>query len=153
MQRLTADARREIIDWIVAGRSGGEFYGDGRDIPPSDWDLYSLHQWQGWSHTAKLNRGYLEKLSDEDLEAEATNYYELRRSAVALMPRRRGRPSGAGSLQEADQPFVDQIRQLNTGGLSAHAAARRVAAGAPGHGSEDSKVTRLYRRFLEKKSG
>jgi len=42
MQRLTADARRELIDWIVAGPSGGDLYGDRRDIPPSNCELFSF---------------------------------------------------------------------------------------------------------------
>jgi hypothetical protein len=153
MEHLTAAARREIIDWIVSGLSGGELYGDERDIPPSDCDLYWRYEWEGTRHTANLRRAHLEALTDEQLLCESRAHHQYLQRRAALMPRPRGRPTGAGSLREADEPFLAQMDQLIASGLTHNAASRLLAGSAPGGGTESSKARRLSRRLKEKKSG
>ena len=64
MRRLSADSRREIIDWIIFSVSGEELYGDERDVQPIDWDAFSIEQWSGRRYEAQLRRKRLTALSD-----------------------------------------------------------------------------------------
>jgi hypothetical protein len=146
--RLSATLRREIIDWIVFGLSG-KLYGDARDDPPTDCDLIWVEKWNCSNEEAKRRRARLTALSKEDLLAEALTYYDFVQSAAALMPKR-GRPKGAGSLAQADEPLLPEIRALMKGGLSRHAATLIVAARAL-CGVNESKARRLRRRLSDKK--
>jgi hypothetical protein len=92
MPRLSATLRREIIDWIVFGLSGETFYGDARDVPPTDCDIYWVEKWHCSSEEAKRRRARLTALSKEDLLTEALANYDFVQRAAALMPRKRGRP-------------------------------------------------------------
>jgi hypothetical protein len=147
MQWLSAASRREIIDWIVAGLSGGEMYGDERDVPPTDCELFFIHEWHGRNHAAKLRRANLETLSDGRLLSEAWKYQDHEKQIAALMPRKRGRPKGTGSFAQADEMLLDQVRRLMADGLSRHAATQMVACRAPGGGTPMSKARRLARRL------
>lgn len=149
--RLSATLRREIIDWIVFGLSGETLYGDARDVPPTDCDIFFVEQWHGSSEEAKLRRARLAALSKEDLLTEAVTYYDFVQRAVALMPRKRGRPIGAGSFAQADEPLLAEIGALIRDGLSRHAATLIVAARALGGGVNESKARRLRRRLSDKK--
>jgi hypothetical protein len=151
MQQLSAEQRREYIDWILFDSLN--LYGDARDAPPTDCDTFFIHEWHGRSHTAQLRRAYLEALSDEELTTEALKYYERQQQIALLRPRVPGRPKGAGSLAEADRSLVEEISQLEAGGLSRHAAAVMVADLAAGGGTKESKARRLGRRILEKNKG
>lgn len=152
MQQLSAEERREIIDWIVLDLSGKTLYGDGRDAPPTDCDEYFVEEWHGRAYTAQLRRKRLEALFDQDLLNEGFKRLEERRWAERLVHPKRGRPVGSGSLEQADQPFLVAIHELEAEGLSLHAASQVVAMGAPGGGTPLSKARRLERRILEKKS-
>src|ERR1700733_11481210 len=151
MRRLSADSRREFIDWIFFSVSGEELYGDERDVQPIDWDVFSIEQWNGRRYEAQLRRKRLTALSDSNLFDEAWRYYENQQLLAALMPRKRGRPTGAGSLAKADEPLIAEITKLTNGGLSLHAATQIVASRAPGGGANESKARRLARRISEKK--
>jgi hypothetical protein len=61
----------------------------------------------------------------------------------------RGRPRGSGSLAKADGPLVEEMHQLIESGSakSAEDAAGKLADGAAGGGTLQSKVTRLARRY------
>jgi len=150
MPRLSGTLRRKIIDWIVFGLSGETLYGDAGDVPPTDCDIVWVEKWNCSSEEAKRRRARLNALSKEDLLTEALMYYDVVQRAAALMPRTRGRPKGAGSLAQADEPLLDEIRALTKGGLSRHAATRRVADRASGGGVHESKARRLGRRLLDK---
>jgi hypothetical protein len=119
MKRFSAKLRREIIDWIVFDRSGETLYGDARDVPPTDWEDFFVEEWHGRSYEAKLRRARLERLSDAKFRTEALRYYETKQRMAALMPRKRGRPKGAGSLAQADQPYVAEALELMASGRSA----------------------------------
>jgi hypothetical protein len=152
MLQLSAKERREILDWIIFGLSGKTLYGDARDAPPTDCDEYFIEEWHGKAHAARLRRRRLEALSDQDLLHEGYTHLEEKQWVERLVHPKRGRPVGAGSLERADQPFLDEIHNLMAEGLSLHAASQVVALGAPGGGTPLSKARRLERRILEKKS-
>jgi hypothetical protein len=150
MPRLSATLRCEIIDWIVFGLSGETLYGDARDVPPADCDIFLVEQWHGHREIAKLRRARLTALSKEDLLSEVWKYYDIVQREAALLPRKRGRPKGAGSLAQADEPLLPEIRALMKDGLSRHAATLNVADRAPGGGMNESKARRLGRRLSDK---
>jgi hypothetical protein len=150
MPRLSPTLRREIIDWIVFGLSGETLYGDARDVLPTNCDIYFVEQWHGHREIAKLRRGRLTALSKEDLLSEVWKYYDIVQREAALLPRKRGRPKGARSLAQADEPFLAEIRALMKGGRSRHAATLNVADRAPGGGLIESKARRLGRRLSDK---
>jgi hypothetical protein len=147
MPRLSATLRREIIDWIVFGLSGQTLYGDARDVAPTDCDIFFVEQWHGSSEEAKLRRARLAAMSNKNLLVEASKYNEIEQRAAALLPRKRGRPRGAGSLAQDDEPLLAEIRTLMTGGLSRHAATLIVADRALGGGVKENKARRLGRRL------
>jgi hypothetical protein len=144
MQGLSADSRREIVDWIVSYTTG--LHGDQRDVPPSDWHAFDLEDWYGRSTVATRRRARLANLSDDDLMGEGLYLYKAQRTSAALMPRERGRPKGSGYAQ-ADQALVPEILALMASGLSRHEATQRVAERASGGGTKNSKARRLEGRL------
>jgi hypothetical protein len=152
MQPLTAKERSEIIDWLVFDLSGKTLYGDARDAPPTECDEYFIEEWQGRAYTAQLRRSRLAVLSDQDLLNESRKHFEGKQWVERLIPPKRGRPLGAGSLEQADRRHLVEIHKLMAEGLSRHAAALIVATSAPGGGTLLSKARRLERRILEQKS-
>jgi hypothetical protein len=69
--------------------------------------------------------------------------------ALSLAKRRRGRPPGAGSLQEIDEPLIQKMRQLLRDGsaTSPNDAAKQIAGEATGN-SPKAKQARLRKRFM-----
>ena len=65
MQRLSAQLRREIIDWIVFYTT--QLYGDERDVAPTDCDEHWLEDWHYRSMEATHRRASLADLSDDNL--------------------------------------------------------------------------------------
>jgi hypothetical protein len=69
-------------------------------------------------------------------------------TAAASEPPCKSKP-GPKSLEEADRPLLEEMKQLLKSGRaqSIEAAARQLAPRAAGHATEDSKKERLARRF------
>lgn len=69
--------------------------------------------------------------------------------APLVSQRRRGRIKGSGSLADADAALVDEMRTLIAEGrtFSVNSAAQMVADRAVGHGTIESKATRLAKRY------
>ena len=72
--------------------------------------------------------------------------------AIKPKERGRGRPKGAGSLEAADVPLLEEMKALRDGDstLSVNAAALKVADRAAGGGTLESKARRLAERYAEK---
>jgi hypothetical protein len=68
MQRLSAEQRHKIIDWMVFDASGEQFYGDSRDVEPTDWNISDIEWWKGYRYTAGLRRARLEAITQGERE-------------------------------------------------------------------------------------
>jgi hypothetical protein len=71
--------------------------------------------------------------------------------AVSHLSKRHGRTIGSGSMAEADKPLLDKMRTLieENKAFSPNGAATLVWRDAVGNGSENSKITRLAKRYIE----
>jgi hypothetical protein len=151
MQQISADFRREIVDWIIFESCGG-LYGDARDVEPTDWNIFELEWWKGLRHTASLRRARLESLADGDLVDEGLRYHDLHQRLADLMPRKPGRPKKSGSLAPKDQESVAEALRLMRDGRSANAASEIVALRMPGSMTTSRSKARRLRKLLQNRT-
>lgn len=81
------------------------------------------------------------------ITAAAANRWLGKQSRPAVLRRLPGRRTGQGSYAAADALIVKKMRNRVDKGSSVHAAALKYAGEAKGHGAEESKVSRLERRY------
>ena len=108
-------------------------------IPAAVFRRYGITNWGGRDEAINLAQ-----YPDMD------NLYEIH--AAPVKSNIGGRPGGSGSFAEADAPLIVEMHELIENGEAAspHNATLLVLDRATGNGTDDSKRSRLRRRYMAK---
>jgi hypothetical protein len=125
------------------------------EMPSGEWEPIPSPKWEVLDIAPldfSRNAPYVTiKLASADLLLlfPALGETTVQTKAAVVRKGKRGRTKGAGSLADADAPLLEEMRRLlaDKAAFSVDDAAKRVAAKAAGHGTFDSKFTRLARRY------
>jgi hypothetical protein len=142
---------------LNAGRVRGFILTDERRlvrVPKTDWASPKNDGVGATGVVTKLTRIHLGDRIRQGFALVNTRDLETiklppRPNVIAVPSKPKGRPRGAGSLAEADQPLLHEMRDLLKAGkaYSIWAAAGEVADCAEGGGTIESKRKRLAKRY------
>ena len=130
---------------------GQEGYNEPEILPRARWSAHigSTVSWVEFYHPFDriiVERAKVHWLWPPNESAPADH----RHASTAQPSKRSGRPKGSGSMAAADEPLLQEMRQLISAGeaFSANGAAIAVASKAKGAGTQDSRAARLAKRYL-----
>jgi len=115
-------------------------------VPPGIWSNYiDPHQYDSLGPDGSYVHGALRPVFFR--RGDFDRWFQTK--CLSEAKRRPGRPPGTGSWAAADQKLVAKMRRLIKRGeaKSALDAARMVVSEAKGRGTEDSKISRLAKRY------